>query len=37
MPTIITDAAVPLCLGLGLGCKIIPPRLLLAGVALGIS
>ncbi len=37
MPTIVTHAAVPLCLGLGLGCKIIPPRLLLAGVALGIS
>lgn len=36
MPTIITHAAVPLCLGLGLGCKIIPPRLLLAGVALAM-
>lgn len=32
MPTIITHAAVPLCLGLGLGQKIIPPRLLFAGV-----
>ncbi len=33
MPTIVTHAAVPLCLGLGLGQKIIPPRLLLAGIA----
>ncbi|WP_368177657.1 metal-dependent hydrolase [Aeromonas sp. R1-2] len=29
MPTIVTHAAVPLCLGLGLGSRIIPPRLLL--------
>ncbi|MER4081878.1 metal-dependent hydrolase [Klebsiella pneumoniae] len=36
MATIITHAAVPLCLGLGLGRKIIPPRLLLAGVALAM-
>jgi inner membrane protein len=36
MPTIITHAAVPLCLGLGLGSKTIPPRLLLAGVALAM-
>ncbi len=35
MPTIVTHAAVPLCLGLGLGSRIIPPRLLLAGVAYG--
>jgi inner membrane protein len=33
MPTIITHAAVPLAIGLGLGSKIITPRLLLAGVA----
>ncbi|KAA8999306.1 metal-dependent hydrolase [Affinibrenneria salicis] len=33
MPTIVTHAAVPLCLGLGLGRKAIPPRLLLAGIA----
>ena len=33
MPTIITHAAVPLAIGLGLGTGIIPPRLLLAGVA----
>ncbi|PVZ86646.1 metal-dependent hydrolase [Serratia sp. S1B] len=33
MPTIITHTAVPLCLGLGLGQKVIPPRLLLAGIA----
>ncbi|MEX1760816.1 hypothetical protein WMQ20_29940, partial [Escherichia coli] len=25
MPTVITHAAVPLCLGLGLGTKVIPP------------
>ncbi|MHA7844928.1 metal-dependent hydrolase [Serratia sp. D1N4] len=36
MPTIITHAAVPLCLGLGLGQKIIPPRLLFAGVVLAM-
>jgi inner membrane protein len=36
MPTIITHAAVPLSLGLGLGSKIIPPRLLLAGIALSM-
>lgn len=36
MPTIITHAAVPLCLGLGLGSRIIPPRLLLAGVAIAM-
>jgi inner membrane protein len=33
VPTIITHAAVPLAIGLGLGTGIIPPRLLLAGVA----
>jgi inner membrane protein len=33
MPTVITHAVVPLALGLGLGRKIIPPRLLLAGMA----
>ncbi|RIC80950.1 metal-dependent hydrolase, partial [Escherichia coli] len=26
MPTVITHAAVPLCIGLGLGSKAIPPR-----------
>ena len=36
MPTIVTHAAVPLCLGLGLGGKIIPPRLMLAGIALAM-
>ncbi|HGV2717858.1 TPA: hypothetical protein ACNCHD_004536, partial [Escherichia coli] len=25
MPTVITHAAVPLCIGLGLGSKVIPP------------
>lgn len=32
MPTIITHAAVPLCIGLGLGKKTIPPALLFAGI-----
>lgn len=32
MPTIVTHAAVPLCLGLGLGSRIIPP----AGVAIAM-
>lgn len=36
MPTIVTHATVPLCLGLGLGSRIIPPRLLLAGVAIAM-
>lgn len=36
MPTILTHAAVPLCLGLGLGTKVIPPRLLFAGIALAM-
>lgn len=36
MPTIITHAAVPLCLGLGLGTKVIPPRLLFAGIVLAM-
>ena len=35
-PTIITHAAVPLCLGLGLGLKVIPPRLLFTGVILAM-
>lgn len=34
MPTIVTHAAVPLCLGLG--SRIIPPRLLLAGGAIAM-
>ena len=33
MPTIITHAAVPLALGLGLGSNLVSRRLLLAGVA----
>ena len=33
MPTIVTHAAIPLALGLGLGCGVVAPRLLLAGVA----
>ncbi|MEH5013193.1 metal-dependent hydrolase [Phytobacter diazotrophicus] len=36
MPTVITHAAVPLCLGLGLGNKVIPRGLLLVGVALAM-
>lgn len=32
MPTILTHAAVPLALGLGLGARRIPARLLVAGV-----
>jgi inner membrane protein len=32
MPTIITHAAIPLAIGLGLGSRAISPRLLLAGV-----
>lgn len=36
MPTIITHAAVPLCLGLGLGARQIPPKLLLAGICLAM-
>ncbi|BCU89761.1 metal-dependent hydrolase [Yersinia pseudotuberculosis] len=36
MPTIITHAAIPLTLGIGLGTKIIPPRLLLAGIAISM-
>jgi inner membrane protein len=32
MPTILSHAAVPLALGLGLGTRMVPPRLLLAGV-----
>ena len=36
MPTVITHAAVPLCIGLGLGSKAIPPRLLFAGIILAM-
>ena len=36
MPTILTHAAVPLALGLGLGIRIIPKPLLLAGIAASI-
>ena len=32
MPTILTHAAVPLALGLGLGSRLLPPRLVFAGV-----
>jgi inner membrane protein len=31
MPTILTHAVVPLAIGAGLGARVIPPRLLLAG------
>lgn len=33
MPTIVTHAAIPLAIGLGLGSGLVSPRLLLAGVA----
>lgn len=36
MPTVISHAAVPLAIGLGLGASRIPPRLLLAGVVASI-
>ncbi|ENN5716938.1 metal-dependent hydrolase [Enterobacter hormaechei] len=36
MPTVIIHAAVPLCLGLGLGTNVIPPRLLFAGIVLAM-
>lgn len=36
MPTILTHPAVPLAIGLGLGSKIIPKRLLVAGVVASI-
>ncbi|KAF1719650.1 metal-dependent hydrolase [Pseudoxanthomonas wuyuanensis] len=36
MPTIITHAIVPLAIGLGLGRKAVPPRLLLAGMAAAV-
>ena len=36
MPTVITHAAVLLCIGLGLGSKAIPPRLLFAGIVLAM-
>ncbi|EDH2327392.1 hypothetical protein GC529_19605 [Salmonella enterica] len=36
MPTVISHAAVPLCFGAGLGLKVIPPRLLFAGVVLAM-
>jgi inner membrane protein len=36
MPTILSHPAVPLALGLGLGSRIIPPRLVLAGMLASI-
>jgi inner membrane protein len=33
MPTVLSHAAVPLALGLGLGSRLVSPRLLMAGVA----
>ena len=36
MPTILTHPAVPLALGLGLGSRIIPARLLVAGAVVSI-
>ncbi|UQZ90470.1 hypothetical protein C4J81_15145 [Deltaproteobacteria bacterium Smac51] len=37
MPTVLTHAAPALTLGLALGAKVIPPRLLVAGVALSMA
>lgn len=36
MPTILTHPAVPLAIGLGLGTRVIPVRLLLAGVIVSV-
>jgi len=36
MPTILSHAAIPLALGLGLGTGIIPPRLMIAGIIASI-
>jgi inner membrane protein len=36
VPTILTHPAVPLAVGLGLGTRVIPPRLLAAGVVASI-
>ena len=36
MPTIFTHALVPLALGLGAGTKAVPPRLVLAGMAVAV-
>ena len=36
MPTIFTHPAVPIAIGYGLGSNIIPPRLILAGIAASV-
>ena len=36
MPTILTHPAVPLAVGVALGTRVVPPRLLLTGVVLSI-
>jgi len=36
MPTVLTHAAVPVALAAGLGSRIVPPRLLLAGVVASV-
>jgi inner membrane protein len=36
MPSLLSHPAVPLALGLALGARVIPPRLLLAGVAASV-
>ena len=36
MPTVLSHPAVPLAIGLGLGSRIIPSRLLMVGIALSI-
>lgn len=37
MPTILTHAVVPLAIGLGLGSRAVPPRLLVAGIVASIA
>jgi inner membrane protein len=37
MPTILTHAVVPLAIGLGLGPRAVPPRLLIAGIVASIA
>src|SRR5690606_25557942 len=36
MPTIFTHPAVPIAIGYGLGSNIIPPRLIVAGIAASV-
>jgi inner membrane protein len=36
MPTILSHPAVPLALGIGLGARVVPPRLLVAGIVASV-